>query len=92
MRCRVKVKVGQIQAVKVNAGQAQAVRVCVTAPVIGGTGAPYEGEYIVTPKAHAAQVLPTKEKYMLDDVTVLKVPYFETHNDNGLTAYIANEV
>lgn len=54
---------------------------------------PYTGEYVITPKAWEEQVLETKHKTMLDDVTVLRVPYYETHNTtNGLTAYIASEV
>ena len=50
---------------------------------------PYEGDYVVTPKASTATVLPTKDKAMTDDVTVLKIPYFETSNENGTTVYIA---
>lgn len=54
---------------------------------------PYTGAYIATPKAWEEQVLETAHKTMLDDVTVLRVPYYETHNTtNGLTAYIASEV
>lgn len=53
----------------------------------------YDGEYVVTPRAWNETILPTKEKQMRDDVTVLRVPYYETHNDkDGMTAYIANEV
>lgn len=62
-----------------------------TAIVIGG-GQPYTGEYTVTPRAHNETVLPTKRKQMLDDVTVLRVPYYETSNESGVTAYIAQEV
>ena len=62
-----------------------------SAIVIGG-GQPYTGEYTVTPKAHDQTVLPTKRKQMLDDVTVLEVPYYETSNESGVTVYIAQEV
>ncbi len=50
---------------------------------------PYEGEYEVTPKARESVVLPTQNKTLTDNVTVLKVPYFETTNDHGTTVYIA---
>ena len=52
----------------------------------------YMGALTVTPKAWTEQVLQTRLKMMPDNVTVLEVPYFETHNQDGLTVYIANEV
>lgn len=53
----------------------------------------YEGEYEVTPLADQATTLLTKEKYLDSNVTVNKVPYYETSNtDGGETAYIAMEV
>lgn len=52
----------------------------------------YRGEYIVTPKMFEGTVLPTKEKMMADDVTVLEVPYYEVTNETGgTTVYIATE-
>ena len=51
---------------------------------------PYEGDYIVTPKAHL-QSLPTRNKYMVNNLTVLQVPYYETSNTYGNTVYIASE-
>lgn len=60
--------------------------------IIVGGGIPYTGDYVVTPKAHAQTVLPTKRKVMSDDVTVLEIPYWETSNPNGKTVYIAEEV
>ena len=51
----------------------------------------YDGDYEVTPLAHEAVVLPTAQKQMRDDVTVFKVPYFETTNEHGTTVYIAEE-
>ena len=54
---------------------------------------PYEGPYIVTPSAHNNITLATKERYMEDDVTVLKIPYYETSNlSDGYTAYIGGEI
>lgn len=56
------------------------------------SGDPYQGPYIVTPLANEQQILNTKFKYMSDDVTVNKVPYYETSNDSGTTVYIASGV
>ena len=55
-------------------------------------GVPYHGNYAVTPKAHDSTVLSTRGKVMLDDVTVIEIPYYETSNESGSTVYIANEV
>lgn len=52
----------------------------------------YTGDYVVTPLAHDETVLETNGKRMLDDVTVLKVPYYVTSNTYGKTVYIASEV
>lgn len=53
----------------------------------------YGGPYEVTPKAWEEQVLQTEGKLMADDVTVFRVPYYETINlFDGKTAYIAEEV
>jgi len=53
---------------------------------------PYEGDYVITPRAHNTVTLETRNKTMTDDVTVLKVPYYETSNlFDGKTAYIAEE-
>lgn len=54
---------------------------------------PYTGAYEVTPKAWEEQILETEGKLMADDVTVFRVPYYETINlFDGKTAYIAEEV
>lgn len=53
----------------------------------------YTGAYEVTPKAWEEQILQTDGKLMTDDVTVFRVPYYETVNlFDGKTAYIAEEV
>lgn len=53
----------------------------------------YTGVYEVTPKAWEEQILATDGKLMTDDVTVFRVPYYETVNlFDGKTAYIAEEV
>ncbi len=51
----------------------------------------YEGDYTVTPRAFTDQVLDTKNKMMIDDLIVTKVPKFEVGNLSGTTVYIANE-
>lgn len=60
--------------------------------ISAGECEPYLGPYTVTPKANNAQVLATENKRMLDDVTISKIPYWETSNEKGLTVYIADEV
>ena len=58
-----------------------------------GTVPPYTGEYTVTPLAASAVILETEGLRMTDDVTVRKIPYYETSNPGGgYTAYIASEV
>lgn len=54
---------------------------------IGGTE--YSGEYTITPLANQNQVLETAGKMLTDDITVLKIHYYETSNTNGTTVYIA---
>ena len=52
----------------------------------------YDGDYLVIPKAYDEQVLETANKLLLEDVTVTKVPYYETSNlFDGKTAYIAED-
>lgn len=52
----------------------------------------YDGAYTVVPKAEA-QVLPTKKKYLEDNVTVTEIPYFDVTNPaGGQTIYIGSEV
>ena len=53
---------------------------------------PYDGEYTVIPKANAPTVLETAGKTLNKDVTVTKIPYYETSNPTGDTVYIASEV
>lgn len=51
---------------------------------------PYAGPYEVTPLAFTEQKLPTKNKNMLDDVTVFEIPYDEVSNPTGTTVVIAS--
>lgn len=57
----------------------------------GGRLPNYEGEYTVTPRKREI-VLPTKNKSMMDDVTVFQIPYSEVSNpQGGITATIGLE-
>lgn len=51
----------------------------------------YEGDYIVEPD-FAAQVLPTKERLLEDDVTVTAIRVSKTSNDYGTTVYIGRAI
>ena len=51
----------------------------------------YAGTTTVTPRV-SEQILETANKTLLEDITVLEVPYYETSNVNGMTVYIASEV
>ena len=46
---------------------------------------PYDGEYLVTPLPEENVVLNTNRKYLTDNVTVEKIPYFEVSNTSGGT-------
>ena len=53
---------------------------------------PYEGEYTVTPKVEA-QTMFTKDKVMMDDVTIKEIPIYRTSNTSGgNTVFIGKEV
>lgn len=52
----------------------------------------YDGTYEVTPQAETAVTLKTAEKYLSEDVTVKKIPYYEVDNESGgTTVYIGND-
>ena len=58
--------------------------------VIGGIE--YEGSYEVTPKVDS-QNLPTKNKVLVDDMTVKAIPFFNVSNiSGGSTVFIGSEV
>lgn len=57
-----------------------------------GDVVPYTGDYIVDPN-FATQILGTKEKYMLDDVTVNPIEVARVSNPaGGRTIYIGGEI
>ena len=69
------------------------------AGTIGGAisaGAPrnvYSGVYKITPKTRKEVVLETAKKYLEQDIKVLKVPFYQTSNEQGgITIYIGDEV
>ena len=51
----------------------------------------YTGETDIIPKAYQDQILNTANKLVTQNILVHKVPYIETHNDSGVTVYIAKE-
>lgn len=53
----------------------------------GGIYPVYDGETEVEPKT-IPQTLETKNKSVLSDINVLKIPYFETSNIKGTTVII----
>ena len=64
-----------------------------TAIVIHGDYDYYHGATTVTPKANSQTILETADKVVLDDIKVLKIPYWETSNiSGGYTVFIAGEV
>ena len=57
-----------------------------------GAEAVYAGSYEVTPKI-GEQVLATRKKYMKDNLTIQKIPYYDVSNPaGGSTVYIAEEL
>lgn len=52
----------------------------------------YRGEHVIVPKAQTEQILETANKIVDQNITVKKVPYYETSNDYGETVYICSEV
>lgn len=52
----------------------------------------YQGDYEVTPKVEA-QTIPTKDKVLIDDMTIKSIPFFKVSNTTGgNTVFIGNEV
>lgn len=51
----------------------------------------YDGEYTVHSEAHEVQTLPTANKHLIKNITVEKIPYYETSNlSDGITIYIGD--
>lgn len=55
-------------------------------------GEQYLGDYVVTPKVDE-QRMATKNKVLIEDVTIKSIPFFNVSNTSGgSTVYIGNEV
>lgn len=68
------------------------MRVAPAKVVYQGGGAPYEGDYEVTPKIYDPVVLPTRDRYLSRDVTVAKIPQYEVSNAaGGVTLIMGDE-
>ena len=72
-------------------------KITTTGALIGEMAMPvgyvnYNGSYEATPKVEK-QTLPTKDKYMTDNVTIQAIPCFDVSNEaGGSTVYIGSEV
>ena len=70
--------------VQTNVKTLKTLRVGLNVKVSGGEGLPtYDGDYIVVPSVWQEQSIPTKNKKLIDNVTVTKVPYAEVSNEAG---------
>ena len=58
-----------------------------------GGGTKYTGDYTARSQVDEAYELPTANRYLTDNITVEKIPYYETSNlADGLTVYIGKEI
>lgn len=52
----------------------------------------YDGAYSVHSEVNEVQILPTANKQLTKNITVEKIPYYETSNlSDGITIYIGDE-
>ncbi len=52
----------------------------------------YEGNYTVVPKTQE-QLLATSKKYLTEDITIKKIPYYDVSNTSGgTTVFIGKEL
>ncbi len=80
----VKIPVQDTAAVKIAAAASGTVQIG-SQPVVNALlGETYTGDYVVEPDLEPI-VLATRFKSMTDDVTVKKIPVWETSNDSGGT-------
>lgn len=54
----------------------------------GGTYPVYGGPFVITPKPYDDIVLNTTQKTVMDNITVLQIPHYETSNLKGKTFII----
>ncbi len=58
-----------------------------------GGGTSYTGSYTARSQVDEAYQLPTADRYLAQNITVEKIPYYETTNlADGLTVYIGKEI
>ena len=50
----------------------------------------YDGKYSVVP-TRSEQILNTKDKKLIDDISVTEIPYYEVDNNDGGTTYIISK-
>lgn len=54
---------------------------------------PYEGDYLIIPQVNNQQELPTKGKFLTENVTIKKIPSYRTSNlSGGDTFYIGDDL
>lgn len=64
----------------------------ITLPVLRYTEEDYQGEYFIIPLAEQQTILQTEGKRLYNNVTIDKIPYYQTTNlSGGYTVYIGGE-
>lgn len=64
----------------------------ISVPIIQYTEEDYQGEYFVIPLAEQQTILQTEGKRLYNNVTIDKIPYYQTTNlSGGYTVYIGGE-
>ena len=85
----IRLKVSEQKTIPLRVEEEKRVVLLVKESISSGDIPYYEGPYEVTPHTKNEIVLETANKQMAKDVTVFKIPYFETSNiKDGYTVYI----
>ena len=84
-----RIRQGGIRITSVSCGDVRPAKVEMRKRGLHAT--PYTGSYDITPEVDE-QIMYTRDRHMLDDVTIRAIPYFMTSNVNGETVYIASEL
>ena len=82
-------KIHGLQQLKAKLSNENSIRVTISTSSISRPN--YDGDYSITPSINE-QTLNTKNKLMVDDLNIKKIPYFQTSNEYGDTIYIGKEV
>lgn len=86
----IKVKILNLPMVSVGLGNVNSLKVGLANVEVKGAGEYpfFKGEYVITPAVNE-QKIKTSKKVLIDDVTVLPIPYVEVQNfANGKTVII----